>query len=116
MRLITLFLIFISSIAFADSYREQIKRRDIQRDLKLKEGYSNYREEYELESNPLEESYSVQSNIQESPVNFPQETINQGLPMQGQGMPQIPQGLTKEQATELGRALLEAQKKAQPSR
>lgn len=108
MKLVFLLLITFSSFAYADKYSEALKNRDLNRDLKFKEGYSNLREEYQgFEQNEMEEK-PVQ--VVEEEVQAPQ--ISPNMPSQ----PTLPsmQGMTKEQATEMGRAIKKAQEAGLP--
>lgn len=97
--------VFLSSSVFADSLREQLNNRDIRRNQKLHQGTSNLRENFELESNPLE-TYQRPSRGEEIPVQqMPQHIPNkQNVPQEM--MDTKYQTLTPEQAVELGKALM----------
>lgn len=108
MKFVFLFLLFFSSLAYADKYSEALKNRDLSRDLKFKQGYSNLREEYQgFEQNEMEER-PVQA-VEEEPQS-PQISPNMPAPA---SLPSM-QGMTKEQATEMGRAIKKAQEAGLP--
>ena len=115
MKILTLFIILtLTSLAYADKYRDELKNRDLGRDLKFKEGYSNYREEYTgFEQNVLEERPTNPNPAPEEEEDAP-AAVRSNLPP---GVPGIPgyENLTKEQATELGRSIKKAQEQGLPN-
>lgn len=115
MKSLTLFILLsLSSLAQADKYRDELKNRDLGRDLKFKEGYSNYREEYTgFEQNALEERPAAINTASEEEEDAPM-AVRSNLPP---GVPGIPgyENLTKEQATELGRSIKKAQEQGLPN-
>ncbi len=107
MKKLFLMILFVSFNAYADKYSDQLKQYHLKKDLKAKEGFSNLREEIEVTDNLLEERTSP-SPVEETPL-AQKPSINQN-PGQLQQIPEM----TKEQASELGKALKEAQKAGLP--
>ena len=109
--IILLLLSIISNVAYSESATEALRNTELKRDLKFKGNYSDLKAEYgEVSLGELESSRPVVEEAEETLEAPKAKNIPSGLP----GMPNI-EGMTKEQATEMGRAIKKAQEAGIPS-
>lgn len=110
--IILLFLTILTNLAYADNATDSLRNKELRRDLKFKGQYSDLKAEYGEFSQSELESSSPRVEEAEAPAEAPQNAKN--IPS---GLPSLPniEGMTKEQATEMGRAIKKAQEAGIPS-